>query len=313
MTPFLPSRISLLDPRPDDPRIGHLLGRAVAAGARPRAALAGFPSDEGVRRNGGRPGAAEGPDAIRAALFRLTPDAEDAARFTEWVEHTVDLGNLEVSGDLERDQEGLGRALAPLLAEGVIPIVLGGGHETAFGHFLAYVELGRRVAILNWDAHPDVRPLLDGRAHSGSPFRQALTHPSGVCAGYTVAGLLPHAASEAHLRWVRERGGATVWRRGLTPERIDALYPEEGEPLLVSFDLDAVDAAWAPGVSAPATGGLDPERWLRAAYGAGRCARVASIDVVELNPRHDRDGHTARLAALTVWQFWKGLAERGAR
>jgi arginase family enzyme len=71
-----------------------------------------------------------------------------------------------------------------------------------------------------------------------------------------------------------------------------------------------VDRAWAPGVSAPATGGLRVPTWLDAAYHAGRCARVRSADVVELNPAVDRDGQTAALAALTVWWIWKGLADR---
>lgn len=79
---------------------------------------------------------------------------------------------------------------------------------------------------------------------------------------------------------------------------------------MVSFDLDAVDQAYAPGVSAPATGGLDVDVWLHAAFEAGCNPEVASMDVVELNPRFDPDGRTARLAALTVWTFLRGLSER---
>lgn len=302
----------------DDPRVGDLLGRLLReGGAAPRVALVGFPSDEGVRRNGGRPGAAAAPAAIRAALARLTPDAEDPARFTVLLERTLDGGDIPVIGDLEEDQRRLGAALAPLLAAGVVPIVLGGGHETSFGHFLGYVEAGQRVRIANLDAHPDVRPLREGRAHSGSPFRQALEHPSGLCAGYTVAGLLPHSVAAAHLEWLEEHGGEWSWARDLTPERIRGLYagvPAEPDvPVLASFDLDAIDAAWAPGVSAPAAGGLEPGRWLRAAYAAGRSPPVASLDLVEANPALDPDGRTVRLAALTVWHFLRGLAARGGK
>jgi formiminoglutamase len=78
----------------------------------------------------------------------------------------------------------------------------------------------------------------------------------------------------------------------------------------VSFDLDAVHQAEAPGVSAPNPSGLRSELWLQAAYAAGRTAAVTSADVVELNPRVDRDGQTARLAALTVWWLLRGRAER---
>lgn len=85
----------------------------------------------------------------------------------------------------------------------------------------------------------------------------------------------------------------------------------ESGSAMVSMDLDAVDRAHAPGVSAPATGGLDMETWLTAAELAGVTAGVTSADVVELAPRLDRDGATASLAALTVWRLLRGLASRG--
>ena len=153
------------DTADDDPRLGRWLAAQ---------------HDAGVRRNGGRPGAALGPDAIRHALYRLTPDAEHPESFAALLDHTADLGDIDVTGDVEADQERLGAVLAPLLADGVVPVVLGGGHETAYGHFLGYVGAERDVEILNWDAHADVRNVGDG-AHSGSPFRQALEHPSGGC------------------------------------------------------------------------------------------------------------------------------------
>ena len=68
-------------------------------------------------------------------------------------------------------------------------------------------------------------------------------------------------------------------------------------------------AAEGPTVSALNMGGLSTALWLEAAYGAGRSTTVASADVVELNPRLDADGQTARLAALTVWWLLRGRAE----
>ena len=293
----------------DDPRLGDLLGTALSNAA-PAAVIVGFPCDDGVRRNGGRPGAAEGPTALREELYRLTPDPETLDAFTSLVARTADLGDLRLSGDLSVDQHALASTLAPHLERNAFAIVLGGGHETSYGHFLAYVSAGRAVSVLNWDAHADVRPLVDGEGHSGSPFRQAISHPSGICRSYTVAGLLPHATSRAHVEFLQDYGAAAVWRREVTVERLRALYAEAAEPVMASFDLDALDAAYAPGVSAPATGGLTPELWLEAAYLAGRTPALTSLDVVELNPRLDRDRQTAALAAATVWWALKGLAER---
>jgi formiminoglutamase len=293
---------------PDDPRIGRLLGSRLRKGDAPEAVILGFPSDEGVRRNGGRVGAAEGPAAIRNVLYRLTPDARFEG-FEDLLSRTSDLGDLEVSGDVEQDQRNLGEALTRHIERGAFTIVLGGGHETSYGHFLGYVGAHRQVEILNWDAHADVRELTQGQAHSGSPFRQAIEDPSHGCRRYSVAGLQAHSVARAHLKLVAGQGRA-VWADELSRETVDGLYQSLKAPALVSFDLDAVCQAEAPGVSAPNPSGLRSELWLHAAYAAGRAPAVTSADVVELNPRVDRDGQTARLAALTVWWLLRGRAER---
>ncbi|HRZ10382.1 MAG TPA: arginase family protein, partial [Gemmatimonadales bacterium] len=81
-------------------------------------------------------------------------------------------------------------------------------------------------------------------------------------------------------------------------------------PSFVSFDIDAVDQAEAPGASSPSVGGIPVDLWLHAAYRAGRTRAVRSCDVVEMNPVYDRDNAAARLAAATVWHVLKGLVER---
>jgi formiminoglutamase len=295
---------------PDDPRVGHLLGRSLRDGVTPRVALLGFPCDEGVRRNGGRYGAAGGPDALRSALYSLTPDARAPEAFTELVAHTIDLGDLELGGSLEEDQALLGAVVSRLLEDGTFPVIVGGGHETSFGHFLGYAGAERPVEILNIDAHPDVRELREGKAHSGSPFRQALTHPSGLCTSYSVAGLQPHSVAHEHLNFIEQHGGRYIWADELATCDLAGLFGNSDREMLVTFDLDAVERAAAPGTSAPASGGLTPSRWLQLARLAGSTSRVRSVDVVELNPRLDPDGRTVALAALTVWNVLSGLAVR---
>jgi formiminoglutamase len=353
LTPWSPERaprlpvetdapaLTLRAPADDDPRVGDVMGRALEGDAWPAVAIIGFPCDEGVRRNGGRVGAAQAPDRIRHWFYRLTPGfypltRDRDPRLQALLARAHDFGNLQIDADLEAAQARLGEAVAACLAHDTLPIVLGGGHETAYGHFLGYATGQRTVSILNWDAHVDVRPLIDGRGHSGSPFRQALEHPSGFCRSYAVAGLLPHAAATAHVDYLEGHGGQMIWRHELDAERVADLYrkplverrrrdverlapgivrePGAGSrelDLLVSFDIDAVDQAFAPGVSAPATGGLTPDLWLAAARGAGRSPWVRSIDIVEVNPSLDRDDQTARLAALTIWSWLLGVADRG--
>lgn len=310
MTDLQPSTVSPPDTSNDDVRLGHLLADVDLDVAEAIAVLVGFPVDKGVARNGGRPGAADAPDRLRKWLYGMTPDARRHQAFVNLLRQTKDVGNVNSEGSLENLQDALGRTLASPLRHGVLPIVLGGGHETTYGHFLGYVEAEQDVTILNWDAHPDVRPLIDDRPHSGSSFRQALEHPTGLCRHYTVAGLLPHSTAPAHLQFIEAHDGRYLWADDLSRQTVEAIYESTAAPTMVTFDLDAVDQSQAPGVSAPAVGGIDQDLWLYAAYQAGRCPQVTSIDVVELNPAVDQDDRTARLAALTVMQVLRGLTDR---
>jgi formiminoglutamase len=318
-----PARPSKPPPRrADDPRLWEIIerwdgnARALQPG---RVVLIGFPQDAGVRRNGGRVGAAKAPDEIRSHLGRLTP----------WDGHQVDLavrpplyvGNVRVGGSLEKSQEALGDVVAAILVSGALPVVLGGGHETAYGHYLGYVKAGRPVGIINIDAHLDVRPCIKGRGHSGSPFRQALEHPTDPLPGprYVCLGAQPHSVSRAHLRYAEERGCVVRWCGGYRHHTSQFFLDEckrladDDCQVYVTIDADAVRMTDVPGVSAPNVGGFPGEDVLALARYAGWNPHVSSLDLVEVNPRLDRDGQSARWAALVVWNFLMGHAQRGRR
>jgi len=297
----------------DDPRIGQLIkfGKDHIT-EDTRLVLIGFPSDEGVKLNWGRSGAAKAPDHIRTALYKMTPSPDQFLSFYYLMENTVDLGNLNISGDVEADQDLLGQVIADYLDQDIIPIILGGGHETAFGHFSGYIHAHKKCHILNWDAHTDVRKLKEEKAHSGSPFRQAILDPSGICQSYTVAGLLPYSVSNNHLDFITEHNGSFYMKKDLNREKIDHIFENYQSPVMVTFDIDAIDQAYAPGVSAPAVHGMKPDLFMHAAYSAGKCRHAHSFDFVEFNPDYDRDSQTAKLTALAVWNCFAGLSERFA-
>ena len=292
-----------------DPRVGHLLGRGLGDSDPARAVLVGFPVDDGVVRNRGRAGAAEGPVALRERLYRLTPDPRVPA-FAELLEHTRDLGDIDWQGDLAATQAALGDVVAEQLQTGALVVVLGGGHETAYGHFLGYAEAGRSVCIRNLDAHADVRELRDGLGHSGSPFRQALEHPSGACTDYRVHGLSPSSVSAAHLGYLQDHDCRWTFADETDAACVQQAYATTDEAMYATYCLDVLDQAFAPGVSAPAAHGITPEVWFAAVEAAGAAPHVTSMDVVELAPAYDRDGQTARLAALSVWTFLRAASQR---
>lgn len=304
----------------DDPRLGEIIERwrGDAAALRPgRAVLIGFPQDDGVRRNHGRPGAAQGPHEIRRWLYRLTPwDAESDIDLS--LHPPLDLGDVRISGSLEDTQGALGDVVGGVLQSGAVPLVLGGGHETAYGHYLGYLAAGLPVGIINTDAHLDVRPVVGDLGHSGTPFRQALEHPtSPLAAGrYVCLGAQPHCTSQQHWLYLRDRGCRVLWRDQLPQSAADmfssavACLSSKDCHIYVTIDADVVNASEVPGVSAPNALGLTGDQVLRLAREAGQSHRVASFDLVEICPPLDPDGRSARWGALAAWHFLIGMAGR---
>lgn len=316
----LPKHTKDLTSRPDDVRLGQVIEfwrGDLGALRRDRPVLVGFPQDEGVRRNHGRPGAREAPEEIRRWLYRLT--ATDAQAEIDLIKNPpLDLGDVRVPGSLEESQRDLGRIIAAVLQAGAVPVVLGGGHETAYGHYLGYAECRQAVAIINCDAHLDVRPCIDGKGHSGSPFRQAMEHSTCPLPGgrYVCLGAQPYSVSQAHCTIARQHGCTIRWRDEMEPSVEIAFQTElarwarEDCHVYVSIDADVVQAADVPGVSAPNPLGLGGREVAQCARFAGTAPFVSSLDVVEINPRLDPDGRSARWAAVVIWNFLMGVAHR---
>ena len=282
---------------------------------KPSFIMIGCPVDEGVIRNGGRPGASQAPPLIRKYLSKMTPPPDMVDAFTSLLRNGRDLGDVPQAG-MEEMQEELSSRVAPFIAGGVPVVILGGGHETAYGHYLAYRKAQQPHHILNIDAHCDVRPLKNGQGHSGSPFRQILEDQDSMCLSYNVMGLQPQSVSRDHVAYIRSKGGKAVFADQTSCDRIsDRLMKLSGgkdgrSSVLLTLDLDAVDQSHAPGVSAPNVSGLSKSVLLETARLAGENSRVSSMDLVEVNPFFDRDDQTSRLAALVVWYFLVGICLR---
>lgn len=256
-------------------------------------ALLGLPDDTGVRLNNGRTGAAGGPKAFRAALARY--GAADSA--VGPLPRVFDAGDVMPTGSLEKTHERVTEATTALLERGLFPIAIGGGHDLTYPFVRAVAAKHPKIAGIYFDAHLDVRAT----AGSGMPFRR-LVEDCGVSALH-LHGFRPLVNSLEHLDWFRAHGGRTH------PENAKVVLPK-AKNLFVSFDLDVLDAAHAPGVSALNPAGWnvrEAEAWVRA---CGADPRVRCFDLMELNPAHDPDGRTARAAAHLFLSFLQGFAQR---
>ena len=271
---------------------------------RPAPVLLGYATDEGVRRNQGRAGAAEGPGAIRKALGKMPLLRGGAAPL--W-----DAGDLSCpDGDLESLQVEFAGMLAGLLKSGYLPLALGGGHDIAYAHFLGLQEgLGgdSRLGILNFDAHFDLRVPLP-RGHSGSPFLQMAEYSrkAGKTFRYGCLGVRKDANPQELWDQAASLEVMVVGREEMAPAGIGGVLQRLGEflqpldALYLTIDLDGFSAAYAPGVSAPSPLGFSPEALLPCLDHILESGKLKSMDIAELNPALDRDGQTAVLAASLV-------------
>ncbi|MEN9836051.1 MAG: Formimidoylglutamase [Pseudomonadota bacterium] len=274
----------------------------------PAFGLLGFACDEGVRRNLGRTGAASGPPAARRAFARL-PVHRDGVGLYDAGDINCDDGNLEAS------QETLAAAIARLHGLGLTPILIGGGHELAFGHFLGLTAAypGKAIGTVNIDAHLDMRPLIDQKlASSGTPFLQAaeLCQKLGIAFDYTCIGAQLSGNSRMLLDTARHHKASVVMAQQLEPsldsaaDRVCRQLGSKHKINYLTICLDAFSVASAPGVSAPQATGLSPVTllpWLRTWSASGK---FKSYDIAELSPPLDQDHRTERLAAQLIFEIF---------
>jgi formiminoglutamase len=284
--------------------------------AHPGVALAGFASDAGVLRNRGRTGAAEGPAALRRMLANLAWHGGPQARL-------YDAGDVACAGDaLEEAQADYAQCVAGLLRSGHFVIGLGGGHEIAWAAYrgIAQALAGdprlERLGIVNFDAHLDLRrPAEPGRGTSGTPFLQIAE--ARAAAGLPFRYLCLGASAPANTPALFERAarlGAEVVHDvdagDAAAEATLARFIADSSAVYLTFCLDVLPPAVAPGVSAPSGLGVALHRavallrrvLLDCAHGRPG-SKLVMADVAELSPRHDPDGRTARVAARLVHEI----------
>ncbi|MGR6525095.1 formimidoylglutamase [Rhodococcus erythropolis] len=265
--------------------------------------LIGFSSDEGVRRNKGRRGAADGPDALRAGLASMAL-AEPL--------QIQDAGTVAVSGEeLETGQAALGNAVSVALDSGHFPVVLGGGHEIAYGTYLGVAgsdlrTAGAKLGILNLDAHFDLRG--DPIPSSGTPFRQIAEDEAAASTShqYSVIGIsqpsnttaLFDTAHRLGVRYLLDEECGVIGR-GVVDQFL-ADFLDDVDLVYLTIDLDVLPAAVAPGVSAPAAYGVSLETIQYVCDRVTSSGKLAVLDVAELNPSLDIDNRTARTAARLI-------------
>jgi agmatinase len=269
-------------------------------------AIVGVPWDGGASF---RTGQRTGPDAIRSVSSLLRPFNMDLD--VKLFEHCagVDYGDLSVvPGYIEDSYQRIEAELYPLIDAGVIPILLGGDHSITLPELRAVARKHGPIALVHFDSHTDTYDEYFGRPHNhGTPFCRAVEEGlldgehciqigmrGSVYSKDDYAQARSYGFDQITMTEVRESGIAKI---------IERIHSRVGDKkTFVTFDIDVVDPAFAPGTGTPEVGGLTSGEAMSLAAGLNGL-NIVGFDLVEVLPEYDPAAITALLAANIVYQF----------
>jgi formiminoglutamase len=291
------------------PRAGEQrLGDSLAPLGQAPFVLLGAAEDLGVRANGGRPGAAESPEGVFRALLNIPCNGWVRGGELSW----GGILDLRSAASVEAVDDAVHAAVAPWMKAGLVPLVVGGGHNNAYPLLRAASEAaGAPVNALNLDPHPDVR-ALEGR-HSGNGFSYAREH--GLLDRYAVLGLSEYAVNSASLDRLNTTPGWTYETLESWAVRGETSWESAMDRMLghvqkgrfgLEIDVDGITGAPS---SAQTASGLT---WLQArelAYRAGQTGQVSYLHLTELALNYASEGERpgqAKAAAMLLLDFVRG-------
>jgi agmatinase len=267
------------------------------------AAVYGIPFDTATSY---RTGARFGPEAIRSASALIRP--YHPAHDLNVVEalSIVDYGDLPVSpGDIERTYGQVGEALKPLVEAGVFAAALGGDHSVTLAELRVLADRHGPLALVQLDSHADTWHEYFGQKYfHGTTFRRAVEEGLLDPAASVQAGMRGSVYAASDVEDARGLGFTVIQSedlRALGPVDYGEIVRKKtgGRPVFLSFDIDFLDPAFAPGTGTPEVAGFSTVEAL-AFLRALRGLKLAGVDVVEVSPAYDGPGQVTALAAANV-------------
>ncbi|MHA1156297.1 MAG: agmatinase [Candidatus Heimdallarchaeota archaeon] len=269
-------------------------------------AIIGVPSDAGASF---RTGQRDGPAAIRKAstLLRSHNPILDISPFDYL--SGVDYGDLPVvPGYIEDSYKRIAESMQPIVDAGVIPILLGGDHAITLPELRAIVKTHGPVALIHFDAHSDTSNEYFGRPYNhGTPFARAVEENLLLVDQSIQVGLRGSTFSKEHLDIPKSMGFEVITTEEIHEKGIEKIIQRiikrVGEAkIFLTFDVDFVDPAYAPGTGTPEIGGVTSSEAIRIIRGLKELNFIG-FDVVEVLPVYDPSEITSFLAANIVFEF----------
>ncbi len=270
------------------------------------ACFVGVPMDIGASN---RPGTRLGPRQIRDESRMLRPYnmATGAAPF----EHlqVADVGDVPINTfDLKKSVDIIAKHHAEILSHGAIPLTLGGDHTLTWPILRAIRDRHGPVALIHIDAHADINDEMFGeKAAHGCPFRRAWEEECLLNDKVFQIGLRGTGYSPDDFDWGRKQGWTVVqaeacWHKSLTPLMKEVRERIGDAPVYLTYDIDSLDPAFAPGTGTVEPGGLTTIQALEIVRG---CAglNLVGCDLVEVSPPYDPTGNTALIGANLLYEM----------
>jgi guanidinobutyrase len=270
------------------------------------ACFIGIPLDVGTSN---RPGTRFGPKQIRAESVMLRPYNmwTRAAPFDSL--RIADIGDVPINTfDLKDAVRRIEMFYDSVLTHPVIPVTLGGDHTLTLPVLRSIAKKHGPVGLVHIDAHADINDHMFGEtiAH-GTPFRRAFEEGL-IDADHTFQiGLRGTGYTAEDFDWARDKGFTVVqaeelWHKSATP-LIDDIRAKMGtRPVYLTFDIDSLDPAYAPGTGTPEIGGLTSVQAIELIRGC-QGMNLVGCDLVEVSPPYDLQGNTALLAANLIFEM----------
>jgi agmatinase len=266
-------------------------------------AVLGIPFDTATTN---RPGARFGPEAIRSASIALRPyNAVQKAQVFGRLS-VADLGDVNVTpGNAERTVAQIADQLEPIVRAGARTLCLGGDHLVVLGELRAHAAVHGPLGLVLLDAHADVWDVYCGeRYYHGSPFRRAVEEGLLDPARSLLSGMRGPVYAPGDVDLPKDLGFEVIDGEELATMGFEAYGARVRErvaegPLFLSFDIDVLDPAFAPGTGTPEAGGLSTREalgYVRALRGL----RFAGCDVVEVSPPYDGRGQPTAVGAANI-------------
>lgn len=260
-------------------------------------ALVGVPDDRGAANN---EGCASAPDLVRKHLYLLDKGHHQLKM--------ADLGNILPGAALSDTYFALGQVCGDLVTRGIIPIVIGGGHDLTYGQYLGYVNNDQVINMAVVDETINIYKYED-KIDSRSFLYRIFTETPNFLFNFSQIGYQSYFVSPDDIATL-EKLYFEFYRLGRVRENMEEVEPIIRDADMVSFDMAAIRQSDAPGLQQATPHGFYGEEACQIARYAGITDKLSSVGFYEANPAFDRGDQTTQLVAQMVWYFIDGFYHR---